>query len=100
MKMPTALGPAGQKLWTWAAAEFETDGCQPLLAELCVTADRLEEVRNKLHRKFDVRLINAEVRLAGQYTKIWRLLGLADSSNKARGKVGYPAGMPRGKRVA
>jgi len=74
---------------------FDPDGCEPLLAELCETADRLESVRAALRscEKPDGRLVNAEVKLAGSYLRTWKLLGLADSL-EAKRKVGRPAGVP------
>lgn len=88
---PAELGAPGRKLWRWTADQFDVAGVEPLVAELCHLADRLNEVRAaiKASPKFDGRLVNAEVKLEGQFTRCWSLLGLADSTEEKR-RVGRP----------
>jgi hypothetical protein len=90
------LGYEGQKLFDWAQQNFEAQGVEPLLHELCVLADRLSEIRQALKKGLDGRLVNAEVKVCSQFTKTWKLLGLADPP-KAR--PGGQEGIPRAPRT-
>jgi hypothetical protein len=93
-KPPTTFAIEGRQLWHWAAERYDIEGTQPLLGELCQIADRLAAVRTKFRRGTpDGRLISAEVKLIAQFTRAWKLLGLADSDAVKR-PVGRPAGMP------
>lgn len=96
---PQTLGPEGRALWKWTTSHFEVAGCEPLLTELCSIADRLAEIRSAMKgTKLDTRLVNAEVKLMGQFQRAWKLLGLADSEQPRR-RVGRPAGVSA-KRIA
>lgn len=94
-KAPKHLEADGRKLWRWADMHFEIGGVEPLLGELCAIADRLAAIRVALFAAAapDTRLIAAETKLLSQYRNIWRLLGLADSTEPKR-KVGRPPGVP------
>jgi hypothetical protein len=93
-KPPRTLQKPGRNLWKWTISQFEVTGTEPLLTELCELRDRLEAVRVELRAKLDPRLISAEVKLVAQFTRCWKLLGLADVDVKPR-PVGYPQGQPR-----
>jgi hypothetical protein len=91
------LGPAGLRLWRWATSLCETSetrACEPLLLEMCKTADRLSVVRAAIAAQStpDTRLINCEVKLQTRFTACWKMLGLSDPAEKP--KVGRPAGIP------
>ena len=78
---------AGRRLWRWVARNYATSGCEPLVREICILADRLTQIREALAapdlKSADRgRLINAEIKVVGQYTRMWRLLGLADPEVK------------------
>jgi hypothetical protein len=85
------LGYQGQKLWDWAQQNFESARTEPLLMELCRLADRLSEIRRELKKGLDGRLVNAEVKVCSQFTKTWKLLGLADPPKA--GRPGRPEGV-------
>jgi hypothetical protein len=97
MPRPKTLQTEGRKLWNWTVRRFNTEGLEPLLGELCQLADRLGAVRSELHKTLDPRLIAAEVKLIAQYTRAWKLLGLADS-DVAKGRPGRPVGVPARKK--
>jgi hypothetical protein len=94
MPMPKRLGPDGRHLWRWVSARYVTDGCEPLLNEICEVTDRLCRVRESLRGtdKPDTRLLAAEVKLLAQYARLWKLLGLADEQRAERRRVGRPEG--------
>jgi hypothetical protein len=108
MELAVGLKPdgEGQKLWAWLTTSGEIEGiegCQPLAIELCRLADRLEEVRSKIAsqglyvsgsrgRPAKNPLIDIEVKLSGQFAKVWRVLGLADKPVEQRLPVGRPPG--------
>jgi len=96
-KAPKTLGEAGRKLWKWAVSRYEIDDSTPLLSELCEICDRLASVRVQLRSANpDGRLINSEVKLLSQYSRIWKLLGFCDNENATTtGRAGYPEGRPR-----
>lgn len=102
-KTPSGLGPDGRKLWAWIAAEFSVDGTEPLVTEICRVADRLAEVRKAIGEQgvggADGKrnpLLDSEMKLSGQFGKLWRTLGLADQSPAAKRPVGRPPGSTRG----
>jgi len=90
--LPAGIRPDGEgaKLWLWLMSAVEgADSCMPLVVELCRIADRLEEVRAKLAlqgltvsgvrgRSAKNGLLDVELKLSGQFAKIWKTLGLAD----------------------
>jgi hypothetical protein len=92
-KAPRDLGKPGRALWRWLQQNYELAGTEPLLRELCRLEDRLAEVRGVLAAegimpgKLKGRrhpLADSEVKLSGQYMRVWRTLGLADESNRPR----------------
>ncbi len=97
-RAPKGLNQAGRRLWRWLTAAFDTTGCEPLATELCVVADRLAAVRALLPEATTAadrgRLIASEVRLLGQYARLWRVLGLADADTEHR-PVGRPPSTER-----
>jgi hypothetical protein len=100
-KPPTELKAAGKKLWKWIDENFETAGVEPLAFELCALADRLAAIRKELRTspKIDVRLINAEMKVAAAYARAWKILGLS-ADDKPKGRAGYPEGVARPERRA
>jgi len=88
------LGYAGLELFDWCVDNFDNvESVKPLLIELCVLSDRLSEIRAALAQGLDPRLVNSEIKVASQYSKVWRLLGLSDDPRKT-GRVGRPMGVP------
>lgn len=85
---PSSLGAPGMELYRWIEQHYDTEGTAPLIRELCTLADRLAEIRAALKNGLDARLVNAEVKVASQFTKTWRLLGLADDDMKKKGQSG------------
>ena len=97
-------GGAGARLFQWLVEN--ADGVlesRPLVAELCVIADRLFEVRAKLTQQgLTVSaargriaanpLLGQETRLLKQYENLWRTLGLADEAEEEKRPVGRPPG--------
>jgi hypothetical protein len=86
---PRDLRPAGRGLWRWLVRNYDFTGAEPLAAELCRLYDGVTDIREKLGtpelKTADrLRLINAEVKLAGAFLRAWRVLGLADDQGKAR----------------
>ena len=82
MKKPT-FGPAGTKLQKWLTEQFEISGAEPLAHELCVTMDRLSELRQDdgkpgLSVMDRMHLVSAEVKVQAIFARLWRLAGLAD----------------------
>ena len=91
---PEGLGGAGTALWIWLTGNFATAGCEPMCAELCCLADRLAALRQSIaEHPNDQRLVNSEMKASAAFARCWRLLGLADAD--AKGKPGFPAGVPR-----
>jgi hypothetical protein len=94
----------GRRLWAWLHESCEgIDSCRPLVMEACRIADRLQEVRQKLDtqglcvsgargRTAKNPLCDVEVKLSGQFQKLWRSLGLADKPEEERRPVGRPPG--------
>jgi hypothetical protein len=99
-KPPPELKAAGRRLWRWLAENFEMAGVEPLAGELCALCDRLAAIRKELRGtpKLDVRLVNAEMKVCAAYARAWKALGLS-VDDKPKGKAGYPAGVPRQRRV-
>jgi hypothetical protein len=98
MRAPSDLKKPGRHLWRWVTTNFHTTGVEPLLSELCHVADRLSEVRGVLAQEGVLpasgkgkqhALVNAEVKLSGQFMRLWRTVGLADET-----KVSSPVGRP------
>ena len=94
----------GRRLYRWLMEEVEgAESCRPLTEELCRVADRLEEVRGKIAvqgltvsaargRSAKNGLLDVEIKLSGQYSKLWKTLGLADKPEVEKQPVGRPAG--------
>lgn len=100
-KPPTELKAEGKRLWKWLSDSFTMEGVEPMAAELCQLADRLAAIRAELDTapKLDTRLVTLEMKISAAYTRIWKALGLA-ADDAAKGKPGYPAGVPRKRRTA
>ena len=98
-------GGEGEKLWAWMNLQTDDpEGCRPLLEEICLVADRLEEVRAKIAtqgllvsgprgRASKNPLLDIELKLSKQYQLLWRTLGLADKlpDEDPRRPVGRPS---------
>ncbi len=101
---------AGMALWAWLLTQTDDiDGCRPLALEACILAQRLSEVRAKLAtsgllisgprgRSVKNPLIDTELRLAQQFVRTWRALGLSDAppSDEPRRGPGRPPDCDRG----
>ena len=101
---PKTLKKPGRELWKWLTSNYEMVGCEPLAVELCSIQDRLAEIREVLARDgvqpgTDASkkhpLLDSEVKLSGQFMRIWRVLGLADNDEPKRGP-GRPTNSERG----
>ena len=104
MKLPADLGADGRRLFAWLDEIADIAAAEPLVVELCRIADRLGEVRAKLSsqgvtvtgargRPAKNPLCDVELKLSGQYAKLWRALGLADKTpDDSRRSVGRPPG--------
>jgi hypothetical protein len=91
-ELPKILKPdgAGARLWTWL--HVQTDNVadnMPLVTELCIIADRLDEVRTKLAsqgisvsgphgRSTKNPLMDSEIKLSKQFQALYKGLGLSD----------------------
>jgi hypothetical protein len=94
---PKQLGPAGRKLWRYVEEKFDLEGCEPLLMKICLIEDRLIEVRTSITERGLVmvdgkknQLLTAETQLLAEFSKIWRLLGLADVPVEEKRSPGRP----------
>jgi hypothetical protein len=109
MKRPITRAPndfkkAGKELWKWLDDMADNvDECGPAVLELCRIADRLAEVRSRIATDglIDEKgrrnpLTDLEIKLSGQFGKLWRILGLADKADAAKRPVGRP---PESERV-
>ena len=98
-------GGEGERLWAWLhEPEFGgTDACRPMCEEICRIADRLQEVRSKLAtqglsvsaprgRQAKNPLLDIEIKLSGQFSKLWKTLGLADKPPAEPRPIGRPPG--------
>jgi hypothetical protein len=82
---------SGPELFDWLEERFDIEIARPLVVELCTIADRLAQVRRALEQGLDGRLLSSEVKLLAQYSRVWKLLGLAE---KEPGRPGRPPGVP------
>jgi hypothetical protein len=95
-KPPADLKRPGRDLWAWVEAEYDLTGSEPLVAELCRVCDRLAEVRAAIAEEgvgADGKrnpLLDSEMKLSGQFGKLWRTLGMADKPEAAKRPVGRP----------
>lgn len=89
MKIPKDLKAEGRRIWRQIAADYDIAGNEPVLLELCRTADRLAEIRERMRTAADntefLRLTNAEAKAAGTWARCWRLLGLQQAEIPLRG---------------
>jgi hypothetical protein len=93
-KMPTGFGTEGRRLWHWMSVNFSMAGAEPMCEELCRLCDRLASVRKEIAKApDDMRLVSAEMKATAAFARAWKMLGLADAD--AKGRPGYPAGVPR-----
>lgn len=90
MKAPTDLKTEGRQIWRQICADYDTRGNEAVLHELCRTADRLAEIRNRITTAKDttefLKLTNAESKTAGTFARCWRLLGLQQADIPVRGE--------------
>ena len=88
MKVPNDLRPEGRRIWRAIVADYDVRGNEPVLHELCRTADRLAEIRDRMRTAKDttefLRLANAESKTAGTFARCWRLLGLQQADIPVR----------------
>lgn len=104
---------AGAKLWAWLEAQIENlEELRPLAVEICVVADRLEQVRTAIAeqgltvcaargRTTKNSLLDVELKLSKALAGLWRSMGLADKSSEnpddvVRRPVGRPSGLWQG----
>jgi hypothetical protein len=102
--IPKDLGKPGRELWNWLADSTEGDGTEPLEVELCKLADRLAEVRLAIkagtlqdEKGRKNQLLDIEIKLSGQFMRVWRTLGLADDDTP-KNPVGRPPEFDRVRR--
>jgi hypothetical protein len=73
-------------------------GVEPMAVELCRLADRLASLRAGIaSAPHDMKLINGEMKVTAAFARAWKTVGLADS--EAKGKSGWPLGVPRGRKA-
>lgn len=88
MKAPKDLKTEGRRLWRELTRDYNCAGNEPVLRELCRTADRLAEIRERLASATDnvdfLKLTNAESKTAGTFARCWRLLGLQQAQIPTR----------------
>lgn len=86
---PKELDKAGRALWAWLNRNFDSSGTEPLAAELCFLWDRStlaeEGVMPAAGKGKRHPLMDSEVKLSGQFMRVWRTLGLADTEASGRG---------------
>lgn len=96
MKPPTGLQKPGRDLWRWIVEQGDIDGCEPMVNELCRLQDRLHQVRESISSEgvwLDGKknpLVDVEMKVSGQFAKVWRLLGLADRDEAPKRPPGRP----------
>ncbi len=80
MKAPKDLKAEGRRIWRQLTSDYDATGNEPILHELCRTADRLAEIRQRMSTAKDttefLKLANAEAKTSGSFARAWRLLGL------------------------
>jgi hypothetical protein len=95
-KPPADLKRPGRELWRWIEGEYSLQGAEPLVSELCRVCDRLAQVREAIAAEGVGEggkrnpLLDSEMKLSGQFSKLWRVLGLADKPEAAKRPVGRP----------
>jgi hypothetical protein len=91
-RRPRTLKAPGKRLWRWVTDHYIVTGAEPLLGEICHVYDRMAEIRQKLegtpHANDRRPLLNHEVKLSGQYLKLWRALGLSDENKPGQRPLG------------
>lgn len=99
MRRPSDLKKPGRDLWTWLEETYDCDGLGPLVCELCRVCDRLAAVRLELSKGELVAktggrhpLLDTEIKLSGQFMRLWRTGGFADEPPAPTRDVGRPAG--------
>jgi hypothetical protein len=100
-EIPSSLKPDGEgaRLWSWLCENVaNVEANLPLAIELCITADRLQDVRSKITqqgltisgpkgRPIRHPLLDVEARYAKALRDCWRVLGLADKSEPEQGSL-------------
>lgn len=79
MNPPSELGKAGRALWRQLFRDFDLTGNEAIIRELCLCADRLEDVRERMKKATAtdyLKLGNLEAKVAGSFSRYWRLAGL------------------------
>ena len=96
------LKTAGRKLRTWLEENCDNIAdAAPAVAELCEMTNRLHEVRDAIAQEGVTiggkkhPLLDVEIKLSGQWVKLWRALGLADKPDGTKRPVGRPTEMER-----
>jgi hypothetical protein len=102
---PADLGAAGRETWDWLLVHCNAESVEnvrPLAIELCRTADRLAQIRERIaSRGLEPggkrnALLPEEARVSKQFALLWRSIGLADHDPETKRPVGRPAHMEPG----
>lgn len=107
-EIPNGVKPDGEgaRLWLWMISEATDESLastKPMAVELCVIADRLSDVRSKIAaqgltvsgakgRSAKNPLLDIEIKLSGQFSKIWKTLGFDRTNSEEKQPVGRPSG--------
>jgi len=94
-KRMKTLGNDGKALWTDLHERFDVAGAEALVAQLCTLQDRLGEIRAALASEglassAGRKLLSLELRTVAEFSRAWRLLGLADMPAAERRPPGRP----------
>lgn len=90
------VGKEAKTLLAWLETHYELESARPLVAQMLQTVQRLQQVRTQIRKSGLVidgkpnALLGVEHKLAEQFLKCWRTLGLADAPQEERRPVGRP----------
>jgi len=90
-KVTAEFGPDGARLWAELTTHYDfSNGVEPLLRELCSTADELARLRSLLAATTDpqltIRLTGAISKASGAFVRAWKTAGLASPEPPSKGR--------------